>query len=257
MLQNKTSIYNSGYQHQSKHQQNKLALNWGSSTANFGLEILGFGKVITESWKKPCIKSCDKSKPLQRRSMKCPGCVGLWEMHSVERYWWYRVWEWIRIRIWIKANINETINFRSMKASGPMHIGLEGGVTSISTLELQTFPSTEPWRWCFFLETLRRVDRILRCTGFVNKVTWEVCTSGFVLLPPVGSPFHPFTTLATAPVHHFPYKPIQHCQKTGQCKNEKTLPLMPKLSLIIFVLPWWMCQINHQFSFKMLARLKM
>ena len=49
MLQNKTSIYNSGYQHQSKHQQNKLALNWGSSTANFGLEILGFGKVITES----------------------------------------------------------------------------------------------------------------------------------------------------------------------------------------------------------------
>ena len=194
---------------------------------------------------------------LQRRSMKCPGCVGLWEMHSVERYWWYRVWEWIRIRIWIKANINETINFRSMKASGPMHIGLEGGVTSISTLELQTFPSTEPWRWRFFLETLRRVDRILRCIGFVNKVTWEVCTSGFVLLPPVGSPFHPFTTLATAPVHHFPYKPIQHCQKTGQCKNEKTLPLMPKLSLIIFVLPWWMCQINHQFSFKMLARLKM
>ena len=144
--------------------------------------------------------------------------------YSVERYWWYRVWEWIRIRrIWIKPKINETINFRSMKASGPMHIGLEGGVTRISTLELQTFPSQLSLDGdAFFLETLRRVDRILQCTGFVNKVTWAVCTSGFVLLPPVGSPFHPFTTLATAPVHHFPYKPIQHCQKnTGQFKNKK------------------------------------
>ena len=140
--------------------------------------------------------------------------------YSVERYWWY--WEWIRI----EPKINETINVRSMKASGPMHIGLEGGVTRISTLELQTFPSTEPWSSCFFLKTLRRVDRILQCTGFVNKVTWAVCTSGFVLLPPVGSPFHPFTTLATAPVHHFPYKPIQHCQKvTGQFKNEKHIEL--------------------------------
>ena len=170
LLQHKTSTYNS---HQSKHQHNKLALDWGSSTTNFGLEIIVFGKVITESWIGPSIKSCDRSKPLERRSIKWPGCVGLWEMqrwaHSVERYWWYRVWEWIRIRrIWIKPKINETINFRSMKASGPVHIGLE--VSRISTLELQTFPSTEPWSWCFFSRHFEGLTEY--CNALVLSIRW-------------------------------------------------------------------------------------
>ena len=89
--------------------------------------------------------------------------------YSVERYWWYRVWEWIRIRrIWIKPKINETINFRSMKASGPVHIGLE--VSRISTLELQTFPSTEPWSWCFFSRHFEGLTEY--CNALVLSIRW-------------------------------------------------------------------------------------
>ena len=189
--------------------------------------------------------------------MKCPGCVGLWEMqrwaHSVERYWWYRVWEWIRIRIWIKPKINETINFRSMKASGPMHIGLEGGGFRHSSFKLS--PPLILDDDVFFSRHFEGLTEY--CDALVLSIRWLERFAPQALYfclqldhLSILSQLWPLLRCIT-----FPISQSNIAKKQANSKmKKKTLPLMPKLSLIIYVLP---CQINHQFSFKMLARPKM